>query len=146
MSEQTEVPTEQEALQLYRALAWFGDVITGYRLKYKRKRRGFYTRFQAAAALAASGAVAPSNLDGHYIVKSSNKRLPKKAYDTLVRGEAIVVVQSKNKKRGKKIQYLIRTPSETICDCEDSIISPLNPLGICIHQIAAAMRWAVEQA
>ena len=115
-------PTEEEALQLYRALAWFGDVITGYRLKYKRKRRGFYTRFQAAAALAASGAVAPSNLDGHYIVKSSNKRLPRKAYDTM------------------------GTPLEIICDCEDSIISPLNPLGICIHQIAAAMRWAVEQA
>ncbi len=122
MSEQTDVPTEQEALQLYRALAWFGDVITGYRLKYKRKRRGFYTRFQAAAVLAASHMVEPSNLDGHYIVKSSNKRLPRKAYDTM----------------GK--------PLEIICDCEDSIISPLNPLGICIHQIAAAMRWAVEQA
>lgn len=101
-------------------LANMGNWLTGSRLEYKTPHKQGANRFTAAALLLAEGKVHRTHERGHYLVESQHPDI-------------------------KEMYQVCVLEGEIECSCEDCTISPLNPLGLCIHVIACGYDYDIMQ-
>jgi hypothetical protein len=101
------------------------ELLAGGALDYKTPHGKDNSRIEAGIRLVQEDAVKPTEAPGVYLVKS-------------------------NDRSKKGVWYYVCAEWGSLsCTCEDATISPHNPSGICLHQIAAvtmeAMRMTFAQ-